>query len=1057
MRRLISIVALCLPFTTAVAQVREPSIVRAGSLTVSIPLPAVGNYGAGGLADFKTPGTPVTVDVEIRNSGSARIAGTVRLQLTDKWSADPAGPVAFSVAAKAEARVPFRVQFAEGTYNSDYPIHAYVEFEEAGRKLVAHPILLVLPRQSNPPRANPAIEWKPFPVAANGALALWRLPLHREHVRVEQSTSFGAAPNPVYETQPAIAFSGLARRPAGGRSMESITVRLGPNAPSMRDRIGWAATEFPLQLPASNSIRLRFSTAKSGSLPAPLARVRLLPSGEVLFEGKPSSDAWQDSEVDLQRFAGQAISLQFEADAQGSAEPGQVNFGEPVLLTGKILPASAFPPEANQAPKKLGSLNGHDVLIWPGRRGILDATIAFAAGRGGPMFHGLQAEVLDDALEDPRSTSELITVREESTDGAYRLRHSFRSWAGDFDLLSELKVEAKALRCRVWLENAPAAKPWLSVYLQKVSLGAWNEKARRIYGGVGNVLADPQRFSMNFDGHNLASSYVGFEFPSGSIVEAVDTPPDRLRVDPATSTYTLDVAHSQTITLIPAANVWEGVRTWRDIDTRRASAGVPKLAGRFVFDLWSGRYGEGARALEQAFRYGLTDAAVVWHNWQRWGYDYRLPDIFPPSPEQGTLEEFRHLADVCKQNGVLFAPHDNYIDFYPDADGFSYSNIAFTREGQPHLAWFRYGPNVQSYRSRPDRLRPFVERNLKLIRDGFAPTAYFIDVWSSISPYDYWTSDGQFIDRTVTRRSWGETFAWIRDYLGNNAPQISEAGHDQLIGWLDGAQAQHLRIDPDTSRGFTLHVKAADAERIPWLDAAYHDRFILHGAGYPDRYAGELDAATHGIYSDDYIATEVLTGHPAMVANPFGRDVVRKYWLLHDLMRALAGQRIESVEFVNADIHHQHVRWANGGDVWVNRGTADWNTGDRVLPPYGFYAHVPGAENGLTAAIERKGGVVVEWSAGPGGQYLHERGYGVGYRLTRDGQATVLTPLPESEAGLIRISKRLAMPAAARQAQALDMDGHVLKTVPVTTESGEPAIHHERGVFAYRLEPAPAK
>ena len=276
-----------------------------------------------------------------------------------------------------------------------------------------------------------------------------------------------------------------------------------------------------------------------------------------------------------------------------------------------------------------------------------------------------------------------------------------------------------------------------------------------------------------------------------------------------------------------------------------------------------------------------TDAAVVWHNWQRWGYDYRLPDIFPPSPEEGTLEEFRHLADVCKQNGVLFAPHDNYIDFYPDADGFSYSNIAFTREGEPHLAWFRYGPNVQSYRSRPDRLRPFVERNLKQIRDGFAPTAYFIDVWSSISPYDYWTSDGQFIDRTVTRRSWGETFAWIRDYLGNNAPTISEAGHDQLIGWLDGAQAQHLRIDPDTSRGFTLHVKAADAERIPWLDAAYHDRFILHGAGYPDRYAGELDPATHGIYSDDYIATEVLTGHPAMVANPFNRNVVRKYWLLH--------------------------------------------------------------------------------------------------------------------------------------------------------------------------------
>jgi hypothetical protein len=31
--------------------------------------------------------------------------------------------------------------------------------------------------------------------------------------------------------------------------------------------------------------------------------------------------------------------------------------------------------------------------------------------------------------------------------------------------------------------------------------------------------------------------------------------------------------------------------------------------------------------------------------------------------------------------------------------------------------------------------------------------------------------------------------------LGDSAPRISESGHDQLIGWLDGAQANHLRVD----------------------------------------------------------------------------------------------------------------------------------------------------------------------------------------------------------------------------------------------------------------------
>src|SRR5581483_4821335 len=99
-------------------------------------------------------------------------------------------------------------------------------------------------------------------------------------------------------------------------------------------------------------------------------------------------------------------------------------------------------------------------------------------------------------------------------------------------------------------------------------------------------------------------------------------------------------------------------------------------------------------------------------------------------------------------------------------------------------AWYRWGFEAQSYRFRPDRVRSFLERNVRMIRDGISPTAYFIDVWSSMGPFDYWTNDGRFVPRCETRRAWGESFAWIRNFLGENAPQISEAGHDQLIGWL---------------------------------------------------------------------------------------------------------------------------------------------------------------------------------------------------------------------------------------------------------------------------------
>jgi len=142
-----------------------------------------------------------------------------------------------------------------------------------------------------------------------------------------------------------------------------------------------------------------------------------------------------------------------------------------------------------------------------------------------------------------------------------------------------------------------------------------------------------------------------------------------------------------------------------------------------------GRYADLAAGLQRSFAYGLTDAAVVLHAWQRWGYDYRLPDIFPPNPALGTSEEFGSVAKACKQAGVLFAPHDNYIDYYPDAEGFSYAHIAFDPGGTPVKAGSTRAqgqPTAGGPRTRRP-LRRIVERIARSSR----PTAYFIDVWSS--------------------------------------------------------------------------------------------------------------------------------------------------------------------------------------------------------------------------------------------------------------------------------------------------------------------------------------
>ncbi len=948
----------------------NPPVDTAGPLTVAMQPPASGSYGAGGLVDLSKPGLRLVVPVTLQNASDRTLTGTLRVQVIDRWTAEPAGEQPFMVPPRGRLRREFVLSFGPGTHNAHYPVHAYATFQDEGQTLTAHPVLLLHPRIPDLPRPALPTKWEPVAVPPGGTLGLWRCPVRREFASLEQGLAFaGLQGREIFDASSVVQYGVL---PGGTERREGISVTLGPRPPSGRESIALAAVEYPLSLPAGQPAQLEFTprgaaTFRVVAAPFQGGATRTLHEG---LEGAPVR-------LDLSAFAGQPLVLRLEA----SGAAGEAQWVEPAVSAGRVESPPRFPPR--DGGKVIGKAAGCTIRHWAGRRGLLDAPISFECGNRRLFLRGFQVRVAGDQLEDARASTELVETREEAAEGRLRVRHRFRNWAGNFDVLTEIWVAAEALRARFWLENAPAPQPWFQVYLEGVAAGMWSERVSRVYAGPGNVIVNPRAFRLGFDGHNLATSFVGFDFSGGqAMVQHSDGIPDRLEVDPEARISTLVTPHAHTLEFFPAENVFEAVKTLRRQDKRRPSPGVAKIAGRFTFDLWSGRYAESALDLERAAKYGVRDALVVWHRWQRWGYDYRLPDIYPPNPEFGTLEEFRQLVETCRRAGTYFAPHDNYIDFYPDFEGFTYGSIVFRQNGTPYRAWFNYGREAQSYRARPDRLMPYLKRNVQLMKEGFGPTAFFIDVWSSIAPYDYWTEDGRFVERSVTQKVWGEAFAWIREHLGSDAPQLSEAGHDKLIGWLDGADPQQLRVDAKGT-GFTWRVECDDAERIPWIDVAWHDKFILHGAGYEGRYQGGLDAARHGAYSDDYLSTVVLSGRPTMVPQAFSRDVVRVYWLLDEAMKALALDRISGVEFADGDIHRQHVKWERGGEVWVNRGAVPWRVAGRTLPQYGFYVRAGDCE----AGVETRDGVRVEWSRSPA--YRFEDGK----RILPDGAVTEL-PAP---------------------------------------------------------------
>jgi hypothetical protein len=1073
----------------------NPPVDKVGPLTVKLE----------GPAEVSQIEQSIPIGVVIENEADQAISGVLRLGVIDQWTVEPATPTAWQVAGRATVRLTVQVKAGKGSYAAHYPVHAFVEFGSGGVTRVAHPILIIKTTFANPPRATVPVPWKPLHVAADSTLALWELPMRRMIVHV-----FGE--QPLLMPAGTIGSEPRSRADVGlGRETLESSARsvLIMHPPWWEGRVGTVALEFPLTLPDVKPISLTFANAMNpgGQSDGVTFRVRVAPWdtgdapwGEVVYERHTDAKSWQEASVDLSAFAGRAVRLQLES------HPGPKNntgwdrsfWAEPTLIVGTPQPADPFPPSDEQNSQLLGEIRGdgevYAVRLWPGRRGLLDSTVCFDDGQRRLFFRGFEVTVLGARLDQPQSPVRLLRVEQQPAEGGLCMRHTFETGDGTFDVIGSLSIESNVLRARFAIANAPPPRPWFDVHLEDVALGRWSHDVSQVYAGTGNVLRKPREFRLSFDGHRLSTSFVGYDFEDTfSLVEAVDTPPLHLDVQPARQHASLHASDDQTRTLIPTGNVWSAVKRWRQVDGRSAAAGVERTAGRFVFDLWGGRYASSTQELKKSFRYGLTDAMVIWHNWQRWGYDYRLPEIYPPNPQFGTENEMRDLIQACREAGVPVALHDNYIDYYPDAKGFSYrETIAYGADGAPVRAWLNEGRNAQSYRYRSDCVEPILKDNLRMIRDNLNPSAYFIDVWSSVRPYDYWTADGKYFNAVYSRNTWGELFAWIREHLGENAPQISESGHDQLIGWLDGAQANHLRVGQPAAGDYSWAVwdwNCDDSERIPWYDAAYHDRFILHGAGYETRYAAGLDTRLHGIHSDDYITTEIMTGHPAMVPGAFDRQVVRKYWLTQDVMRALALRTIESVEFVENDLHRQHIQWSGGGHVWVNRGESDWPIENTTLPQYGFLARIPTEKGLVVAAIERRDGLIVESCLSPSAHYVNARSladmarpprdaandpyaarfnadnrvadFGIvatrgGCRVTRDGQTLVVTPLPDTREEFdvtIRWDKlpwSLPQPSTA---EAVGLEGQVLTRLPLERDGNVIRLRCTPNAFAYRLEP----
>jgi hypothetical protein len=1041
------------------------------------------------ITDVTQLGRPQDVTVVAANKGESTLVVRLRIaDLVDEWYA--VGPMErrLVIAPGGKDTAVFQIAAGKGACSALYPVHIYADFHHDGATVEAHAVQIF---KSNFEKAVTSSGESPqLPVnvvPANGALPLWTLRTQCVAWRYFDKPLVYMPIGWQGSSAESSAYFSLGRI-SRGATKDTIMMH-----PPWKPSAGTIFAEYMLQLPAVTPIKLIFANAirdnTASEPPSDGVTFRVWVGDEKLFERNTDSKRWLAGGADLSRFAGKRIVLRLES------HPGPKHnttcdlsyWGEPMVVAGTV-PAESTPAERQKLRRRAAQLvssgkpsgkdgfvfkldDGYAAALVLGRSGLADSAIAFGHGGHYVVFGGFQISVLGHKVGagPSRIVVQQVKAERDASSGKTIVRHRLSLDDEKFDLTAEIWKDRGGLRVRL---ECPKR-------ITDFTIGSADRKAPRVYYGHGYCIIEPEAFRASPGGHNLSTSHVGFDFDGGlSLLVACDNPPDYLEVNPDQKLYALHTHLDGTMTFVPSVKgAFDCARKYRPLFDKQASSGVKRLAGRFVFDIWGGRYADIAATMKRMIAYGLTDSLLTVHVWQRWGYDYRLPDIYPPQPQLGTVKDMQQIAKVCAEHDIPWGLHDNYIDFYPDAAHYSYAHICFSEQGQPVKAWLNEGRKAQSYRWRPDHIMPFVQRNLKLIKPNLKPTHYFIDVFTSLPCFDYYDKQGHFHSMLETRKCWGEVFAWIRNYLGGDAPMTSEAGDDQLVGYLDGADCQHLQLTPTGGR-FCIKLPCRDWERTPWFDAVLHDKFSLHGVGYSNRYQGGRDRQDHGIESDDYISAEILEGHALMIDRAaFGRGAVRKYWLAQDFVRSIALDQIESVEFAGGDIHRQIIRWKSGAVVYVNRGAEDWNVAGKVLPQYGYFA-----KNGqIESSIERLDGVIVEQSHGPSGGYFNARGFNGddrrqiwsaqrwnvekkpidfgpvstegAFRCQLKKDRVVVTPLPDLDVFAVglHVDKLLAAGAQIKSIVAVDADGNTLRTVEFKGGRQRVTFQTRSGEFAYHL------
>ncbi|HOX37229.1 MAG TPA: DUF5696 domain-containing protein [Candidatus Brocadiia bacterium] len=382
---------------------------------------------------------------------------------------------------------------------------------------------------------------------------------------------------------------------------------------------------------------------------------------------------------------------------------------------------------------------------------------------------------------------------------------------------------------------------------------------------------------------------------------------------------------------------------------------IEDLAGRIMFDVWGGRYAEDADWFEELASYGVRDAAIIKHVWQRSGYDNALPNHVPADPNLGTEDDMRRFVSTTVGLGYRTSLHENYVDFYPNSDYWNEKDLALQPDGKWFAAWFNGAVQVQSYFMKTTECLKYAKLESPEVHRRYGTNASYLDVHPCVDPWFRVDADaaapgaGMFI---TNLERYAELYEFERKT--HDGPLFGE-GHRHFFwaGLCDGVEAQILGGEA--------------APLLPDFDLLkIHPQMVNHGVGYLERWlnsgysSGWHDRTPTPEQLDKYRATELAYGHAGFVANQFLKRapyVIREYYLVTPIQKRCAAAQATSIlydvagKLATADealpagqTDRVKIAYDSGMTVLVNRTEDEWSIEGETLPAFGWMAKGAGLD-----------------------------------------------------------------------------------------------------------------